>query len=65
MLLYLIDMPVSLLFTSVAGFLRLSSQPGGFFFFLYLGVLGSAQYFLWGAILAWAFAHLRENTKHA
>jgi hypothetical protein len=64
-LLYLIDMPVSLLFRSVAGFLRLSSQSGGFFFFVYLGVLGSAQYFLWGVILAWAFAHLRENTKHA
>ena len=64
-LLYLIDMPVSLLFRSVAGFLRLSSQSGGFFFFVYSGVLGSAQYFLWGVILAWAFAHLRENTKHA
>ena len=58
-LLYIIDMPISSYISSVAGFLGLSSRRGDSFYFVYLGVMGSAQYFLWGLLLGFLFARKR------
>jgi hypothetical protein len=62
-LLYLIDMPISLLLESVAGSLGFGSRPGAFFKFGYFGVLGSAQYFLWGFLLGRLFARKRQEPR--
>jgi hypothetical protein len=56
-MLYLIDMPISLLWPVDA--LRLSHGAEAFLFI----VLASAQYFLWGFLLAWAFAFARKHQE--
>ena len=65
LILYYIDMPISLFESSIAQFLELSSRsPGVFYFSLaYHGVLGSVQYFLWGLLFARLFAgrHSKER----
>jgi len=55
-LLYFIDMPISLGLLLLGRFLELHGWAGAFFFFVYSGVLGSAQYFLVGFLLARLFA---------
>ena len=52
MRLYYLDMPISLGLWPVARLFELSGWVPDLFIPAYLGVLGSAQYFLWGLLLA-------------
>ena len=56
--LYFVDMPISLALKSVAGFLDLSDRNADFYF-VYFGVLGTIQYFLFGLLLG--FLHRKSR----
>lgn len=58
--LYSIDMPISLALEPVAGILGLSDRAAEFYF-VYFGVLGSAQFFLLGLLLGFL---LRKSFKN-
>jgi hypothetical protein len=62
--LFVIDMPISLPVLSVGGSLGLSGQAAKFCFPLaYFGVLGSAQYFLWGFLVARSFVKKTQDAQ--
>ncbi len=58
----LLDIPISLPFFFFYNLLHASLWPEELFCLAYFGVLGSAQYFLWGVLLARLFARKHSKT---